>query len=119
MVIKPCLAHERNMDCFSFHRIHCMYDCRIIVQVRYKIAHSYGLNLWILQVNLMDKNISRPTIFCRLLNMPFSTSDNYNLSSLYAAAFAFIISITLLIPIHTLRSVNISTTLPLSVNGDS
>ena len=37
----------------------------------------------------------------------------------YAAALALMLSITFLIPIHTVISVNIFVILPLSVNGDS
>ena len=49
----------------------------------------------------------------------WSISENILIIILYAAAFALMVSITFRIPIHTVISVNTSTTLPRSVNGDS
>ena len=47
------------------------------------------------------------------------SSPYYIFVQFYATALALILSITLLIPLHSVRSVNISTMLPWSVKGGS
>lgn len=83
----------------------------VIVLAKFLIATGVALVCIILSFMFKGKQLHKSALKkfrIKLTYFPF-----------YAAALAFIISITFLIPIHKFKSVNISTTLPRSVNGDS